>query len=153
MIIPRSVAMSLPLNEMTANEVLQDRHNNGLKAMLESLCIMCKMYEHNVYYPSHLIVSKIQASLSLINQYVEESEWAHCYWSWTCAYCRLSHIWDIITCRVETLHLCLTAEALGSSLTSCIYIQHLVLTDLSCLRYLVTPEISISTCCAVLFAL
>jgi len=46
-IIPRSAEVSLPIDvpkcNMTANEVLQDRHRNGLKAMLQSLYDICEM--------------------------------------------------------------------------------------------------------------
>ena len=38
--------------DMTDNEVLQNRRRNWLKAMLQSLFNMGKIYKHSVYYPS-----------------------------------------------------------------------------------------------------
>jgi len=46
-IIPRSAEVSLPIDvpkfNMIAKGVLHDRHRNGLKAMLQSLCDICEM--------------------------------------------------------------------------------------------------------------
>ena len=46
-IIPRSAVVSLPIDvpryDMTANELLQNRHSNGLNAMLQLLCDICGM--------------------------------------------------------------------------------------------------------------
>ena len=61
-----TVSLLIDNSKCDVNKVVENGHKNGLKAMLQSVCDTCEMYEYHVYDPSHLVVSHNRASVSLI---------------------------------------------------------------------------------------